>query len=295
MNQIILYFNNIIILVFHSLKLLISKKIVNEKDIERSYNLVSSSYNNLFLEPMKSHTYRILNELYADNSSSIIDVGCGTGAGIKYFKEKYPNCSIIGIDKSDAMIAEAKKLIKSNKFTKNKLILGDALEVMKKLPSESFEVITFLWSMEYINFTRIVKEAYRLLKKGGLIAIITNRKDTLPEIRAIIWGMIFTNPKKLQKIMFNLPLFKNSSDLARALQKIKFKTVKSWDGKQTFKFNDSRDALKWIYSTGALAGYDKMFFVEDPIFLDYAEKKLPIIHNDAIRITHLFASVIATK
>ena len=282
-------------MVLHSLKLIISKKIISGKDIERSYDLVSSSYNNLFFEPMKRHTHRILHELYADNSSSIVDVGCGTGAGIKYFKEKYPNCSIIGIDKSEAMIAQANKLIESNKFTKSNLILGDALEVIKKLPSESFDVITFLWSMEYINFSRTAKEVYRLLKKGGTLAIITNRKDTLPEVRAIIWGMIFTHPKKLQKIMFNLPLFKNSSDLARALRKLKFKIGKSWDSQQVFKFDNPKEALQWIYSTGALAGYDQMFSVRDHTFLDFAEKNLRIFHDDKIQITHSFAFIIAIK
>lgn len=89
----------------------------------------------------------------------ILDLGCGSGAFSRYLAEsKIP---LLGIDLCLNLVVAARKKINYAKF-----VVGD----MEALPvsDESVDLVVFSGALHHLpNIEIAVKEAYRVLKKGG--------------------------------------------------------------------------------------------------------------------------------
>ena len=94
--------------------------------------------------------------------TDLLDVGCGTG----YFIDMFSNerkANYIGLDLSEEMI----NVSQEKKIENAKFIVGYA----DKLPFEdnSFDVVTCIQSFHHYPETQgAMREAYRVLKKGGM-------------------------------------------------------------------------------------------------------------------------------
>lgn len=92
----------------------------------------------------------------------ILDLGCGPGRDAKIFADK--GYTVMGIDLSEKMIAAARTMVKNAKF--------EVMDVAKlKFKDGSFDGV---WAnaspmhMPKADATKALKEAYRVLKKGGV-------------------------------------------------------------------------------------------------------------------------------
>jgi len=113
------------------------------------------------------------------SSGKVLDIGCSYGYLLKKLEEN--GFDTYGIDVSKESIEEAKKLTNA----KLKVISAEA-----RLPFESdfFDVITMFDVIEHIkNYETSLKEAYRILKKKGLLLIIT------PNSRSILRFLLGKN------------------------------------------------------------------------------------------------------
>lgn len=83
-----------------------------------------------------------------------LDVGTGTGAGARTIRERFPTADIVGLDVSQAMIAEARRLVPDVTFVE-----GDAA----KLPFDdaSFDLAA------HSNMIPFLDETARVLRPGG--------------------------------------------------------------------------------------------------------------------------------
>ncbi len=99
----------------------------------------------------------------------ILDVGCGFGADLKFYKRK--GAIVYGIDISRSMIEIAKKLhpdLKENLFVRS--------FDNTKFKSEFFDVIVSRYTLHYSkNLKLTFQELHRILKRGGiLIGLVTH-------------------------------------------------------------------------------------------------------------------------
>lgn len=99
------------------------------------------------------------------NENNLLDVGCGTGMHIKYFKDDF---SCTGIDINSEMVEVAKSKITNVIFEQ-----GDMIKFSLKT---SFDVILCLFSSigyvkTYSNLEKTVKNFANHLKKGGLLIV----------------------------------------------------------------------------------------------------------------------------
>ena len=113
----------------------------------------------------KSGYDRILNEfkryIKPKKGEKLVDFGCGTGAFTKYLL-RY-KLDIIGIDISPKSIKLAKK-----RFSKINFIIGDIEKT--KLKANSVDIVLFSGVLHHFDdFTKTMKEAYRILKPDGRI------------------------------------------------------------------------------------------------------------------------------
>ena len=99
------------------------------------------------------------------NKKKLIDVACGTGDIAKlYIEATNKNSSILCIDQNINMIKECKKNLGKYKNIKWKVSNAEKLNV----PDNSFDFYTISFGLRNTkNINKSLKEAYRVLKKGG--------------------------------------------------------------------------------------------------------------------------------
>ena len=107
----------------------------------------------------------LIRQINPSSNNSLVDVACGTGDVAKLFSDINQNKSkILCVDFNRKMLDEGKKRLKSYKNIKWKLSNAENLN----LPSNSFDFYTISFGLRNTkNLNKSIKEAYRVLKKGG--------------------------------------------------------------------------------------------------------------------------------
>jgi ubiquinone/menaquinone biosynthesis C-methylase UbiE len=103
-------------------------------------------------------------------SDRVLEIGCGAGAVLGVLGQTFPQLQLAGIDLQASQIAYASKYLKSLGFPDVDLQIGNA----SQLPwdNESFDRIFSIWFLEHLSHPEnIIKEAYRVLKPDGAIAL----------------------------------------------------------------------------------------------------------------------------
>lgn len=142
-----------------------------------------------------------------------LDLGCGGGATIAYLLSDLSASFCSGIDYSKVAIEEATSKNKEA-IAKGKCSLAKADVSSLPFDNESFDLVT---AVETIYFwpspLLALKEANRVLKKGGRITIV-NEDDGLDEKKA----------QRLKSIMPSMRFY-NGKELALLLEEASFKNI----------------------------------------------------------------------
>jgi|CXWL01.1.fsa_nt_gi ubiquinone/menaquinone biosynthesis C-methylase UbiE len=115
----------------------------------------------------------IKNLLIDENPKKILDIGCGTGETLSFLKTVFPEAKLSGVDASNQAV----------RYTKDRGHMAKVASAIH-LPfrPESFDVVLLLDVIEHIKADgSVIKEAKRVLKKGGVIII------TVPALQ-LIWS-----------------------------------------------------------------------------------------------------------
>ena len=116
---------------------------------------------------------KIIKKFFKPTSTKILNLGCGSGL-LEEALSKH-GYSGIGIDSSPEMIELSNERSKKNNFIENwKFIVGDCEKT--KLDNTKFDCVVASGLIEYMpEDEKLLKEAYRLLKKDGLFILnVTN-------------------------------------------------------------------------------------------------------------------------
>ena len=121
-------------------------------------------------------------KLRLSDSMKVLDAGCGRGVVASYLTEKY-GCSIEAIDITPMLIEEAKNRARRTNVNKVNFHVMDYsnTDFQNEYFDTSYSVETLCHSL---NINKTLKELYRILKKGGKIALfeyaIANDEDFSP-------------------------------------------------------------------------------------------------------------------
>ena len=118
---------------------------------------------------------QIVEDLDILHPNCIVDIGAGTAFYSKFIAEKFPNCTIYATDISEVMIQWMEEHIIPS-FPNIKTIKTE--DHLLPLESDSVD-FTFMVNLhhELDNPELNLKECFRVLKKGGFIAISDWRKE----------------------------------------------------------------------------------------------------------------------
>jgi len=115
----------------------------------------------------------LVKKLKIESDSTIIDFGCGAGAFTIPLAMKIRRSKIIAIDNDEKALNELRSNIKRFKVSNIVVMKSDATK-LHKIKDSSIDFIFSHWLLgvvtKYSDLRRIMKESYRILKKGGIVA-----------------------------------------------------------------------------------------------------------------------------
>lgn len=141
-----------------------------EGPIASSYELINLISPNTI--PIAIRIGEIVSSLLPHEAVTGFEIGCGTGICTVQLLNKLDEIKIIAIDNSLDMLEVARKKL-ANEIKKGRLTIEetDALDALKKTPSESMDFIASNFTIH--NFDKnyrieILVEIFRVLKSGGI-------------------------------------------------------------------------------------------------------------------------------
>jgi ubiquinone/menaquinone biosynthesis C-methylase UbiE len=134
--------------------------------------------------------YRAVERMVANHSfASVLDVGCGTGDFVQLFDPR--RTRYLGIDISENMIAECRRLFPAHEF---KVGDGDSLDA----PDGSVDLVLSIGVLEYLKDPDShLKELARVTKPGGhIIATVPNGSNRSRQLDRPIRAVLDSAPGK---------------------------------------------------------------------------------------------------
>jgi ubiquinone/menaquinone biosynthesis C-methylase UbiE len=115
-----------------------------------------------------------LHEVFAGRDQRrlrLTDIGCGTGRALDFFKQAWPRLPSVGLDMSEAYVAEARQHLR--RWGWIDLLVANAEAVPLKDESQDAVTVSFLFHELPPKVRRIVLgELARVLKRGGRLVVL---------------------------------------------------------------------------------------------------------------------------
>lgn len=134
--------------------------------IKREYEVSADQYDEDWSYYVEATTRETLKRLPMESGDSLLDVGCGTGALLKRLRERQSWRRLVGVDLSTGMLKQA------HGGTENIASLAAAGAEALPFASRQFDLVVSCNAFHFfLDPTRFLSEAKRLLKPGGTIVI----------------------------------------------------------------------------------------------------------------------------
>lgn len=166
-------------------------------------NIQLSGADSLYFAHMK---VALLRSFEKNSSAKLLDIGCGDGATELFMLQHFPDWQINAIDISEKSIAAAmaRKLpaVSFSVYNGTRTSFDD----------NSFDIIFMAGVLHHIDYGLhqvIIKEIYRLLKKGGRLYLFEHNPLN-PLTRYLVNTCVFDKDARLLKSNYTIRLLKNA-------------------------------------------------------------------------------------
>ncbi|MBP5414860.1 MAG: class I SAM-dependent methyltransferase [Lachnospiraceae bacterium] len=152
------------------------------------YSFLSVGYDlldRIWLSEKGNDPRRVIESILPNEKCKVLDMCCGTFTNGLSIARKNPNNLVVGLDRSKPMLFEGKRKVIKEGLKNVRLLSRDATDT--GLKDESFDYIIIglvLHECDPDLINRILKEAFRLLKKDGSLIILEWEKQK--NIRKIV-------------------------------------------------------------------------------------------------------------
>lgn len=149
----------------------------------------------------------VIKRLIPNRKCTVLDMCCGTFSNGLPIAENNPNNKVIGLDRSEAMLREARTKIKKANLDNVSLICRDATQT--NIKPQTFDYIIIGLVLHECNdelWNDILSEAHRLLKPNGKLIILEWEKQYA------IWRKIKFAPLYVMEVALNRKYFKEFYD-----------------------------------------------------------------------------------
>ena len=151
----------------------LSGEVIKRKNLYRSFEDKYRGSRELIKQRLTAYLPFILPLKNVYQTPAALDIGCGRGEWLELLGENgYDAC---GVDLDDGML----EACKTRSFT---VFKADGLEYLSQHSNESLELISAFHFVEHISFDalqRLIQEALRVLKPGGLLILETPNTENV--------------------------------------------------------------------------------------------------------------------
>ena len=132
--------------------------------IARHYSSEAQAYRDLWAPVLVGLARWLLEELPLAETRRVLDLGCGVGALLPHLDRVAPKARIVGLDRTEAMVA-----LGPRDFP---LLVGDAAEL--PFADGSFDAVVMAFMLFHLpRPTAGLAEAWRVLRPGGSVGLLT--------------------------------------------------------------------------------------------------------------------------
>ena len=138
-----------------------------------TYNAAADSYDSSPLSFWNYFGGRTVELLSPLPGSNLLDVCCGTGASaLSAARLVGPRGKVIGVDLAKELLELARAKAAQQHLGNIEFELGDMLSL--RFPSESFDAVVCVFGIFFVpNMAKAVRELWRLVRRGGQLAVTT--------------------------------------------------------------------------------------------------------------------------
>lgn len=134
------------------------------------YYEFSHLYDFLFGRVFYPRIVSLIRSLVIQPGATVLEVGVGTGLSLSAYPD---HCQVVGVDLAPDMLEHAQERIVRNGWTHITLKEMNAMDL--KLPDSSFDYVTAFHVVSVVpDAARLMREAVRVCKPGGTIAVINH-------------------------------------------------------------------------------------------------------------------------
>ena len=164
----------------------------SKKKVEESWDKISSTYDEQVraIDPNILTSYnRLFQEISIPENPITLDVGCGTGTSTFELAKKCNRKGLFhGMDLSQKMIEVAEQKATRLGYDNCVFSQGDAEEL--DYSDSTFDLVTSSHALHLVpDKLKALSEMYRVLKPGGLMALIYSGEGHLNEVFSILKGL----------------------------------------------------------------------------------------------------------
>lgn len=143
--------------------------------------------------------------------ASVLDIGCGTGLLASLLATRYS--SYTGVDFSQAMVHEARRLARERGLQECHFVVGDAVEAMRQTIA-AYDAIFLLDISEHVpddEWATIIEAAWHSLRSGGKVYLHTPNLDFVVErLKELGWMRQFPEHVAVRSAAGNMGFFRDA-------------------------------------------------------------------------------------
>lgn len=185
--------------------------------MEEHFSAIADKYNDIRTtdrEPIEH-----IRDLFANHKRcTAVDVGCGPGRYALLLLQMMPQLYLNCLDRNSDMVAETTRLLRGANIDRFKATIADATNL--PLDPNSIDVVFTFNAIHHFAMPTFLREARRVLKKGGTIAIYTRLRS---QNENSIWGKYFPDFNAVEQRLRSLDSIES---LIRASPGLALDTIK---------------------------------------------------------------------
>jgi MoaA/NifB/PqqE/SkfB family radical SAM enzyme/protein-L-isoaspartate O-methyltransferase len=225
---------------------------VGRGELQAAYDRVHGDYDAFWLVEAARPIHEVVGKLPWRGDERVFEAGCGTGYATVLLAERAG--SVLAVDLSEGMLAEARKRLAGKGCRNVELVAGDALESLGK--SGPFGLVFSSWVLGYIPLKPFFAAAAGALVGGGRLAFVVHKENSPRELLEIFAELAARDPSVLGKrVAFDFP--RGVEHVRDEMAAARLDVEDLWDGVITFRYNSPQAVLDHLLKSGAgTAFYD---------------------------------------